>query len=114
MKNPRHPDSHPYDASGRRRLDGFTRDSIQTEKPPHVTADYASALNIAWDNIDCQVADECRDTKLRCKGHAALLEMAGVFHLTGCGCKPEPNEHIDEACRRERRRLRTSVGVSNG
>ncbi len=82
-------------------------------------ADYASALKVVWDNIDCQMADECRDTKLRCKGHAALLEMVDDTHIQNCRCDSRPRDGkpfswVYPLCKIKRRRLRAAVGVDNG
>ena len=72
-----------------------------------MTADYAEPLKVVWDNIDCQMADECRDTNLRCNGHTALLEMVGAVHVKGCKC----DRSFKIKCQNERRRLCTVVGV---
>ena len=73
-----------------------------------MTADYAEPLKVVWDNIDCQMADECRDTHQRCNGHTALLEMVNKVHLPNCLCQRPGG---GAGCHIERRRLRAAVGV---
>ena len=76
-------------------------------------ADYAEPLKCIWERVRCPT-DTCgafsgKFAGKYCKGHAALLEMVDVH------AEAYRNDlGWDARVERERRRLRTSVGVSNG